>query len=70
MNPERALAYCANLTMSEWSGMDNEKIIELWRVFRAYINNDYQDLCTQIVPAGILEVWNRCKPLIDGEAQK
>lgn len=69
MNQERALAYCANLTIAEWSRMDNDNIIELWRVFRSYILNGFQESNTP-VPAGIRDVWTRCKLIIDGEASK
>lgn len=68
MNRERALAYCANLTAPEWSKLDNDHIIELWLVFRDYIDNDYKDTDTP-VPAGIADVWGRCKALIDKEAR-
>lgn len=69
MNQERALAYCANLTASEWSGMDDDHIIELWRVFRSYILNGFQETDMPI-PNDIREVWSRCKIIIDGEARK
>lgn len=70
MNQERALAYCANLTAPVWcgAGLDNDMVVELWRVFRAYILNAYQDTNLP-VPAGIREVWDRCKVLIDREAR-
>lgn len=67
MNPEMALAHCVNLTVAEWSGIGNDKVVELWRVFRAYILNGFQD-SGGTVPAGIADVWNRCKIIIDGEA--
>ena len=69
MNQERALAYCANITVAEWATMENDNIIELWRVFRAYILNGFQETNTP-VPAGIADVWSRCKHIIDGEANK
>lgn len=71
MNQERALAYCADLTAPVWcgAGLDNDGVVELWRVFRAYILNGYQDTNTP-VPAGIREVWGRCKVLIDREARQ
>ena len=69
MNQGRALAYCANLTRAEWFGMDDDRIVVLWRVFRAYILNGYQETGVTI-PAVVREVWGRCKPLIDTEAEK
>lgn len=71
MNQESALAYCANLTEPIWgvAGLDHDGVVELWRVFRAYIINGFKETGTQ-VPATIRAVWNRCKDLIDREARK
>ncbi len=69
MDPERALAVCANITVAEWSRMDNDHAVELWKVFRAYILSGFQG--TDIpVPAGVRDSWERCKILIDAEVQK
>ena len=67
MNQERALSYCANLTAPEWSKLDSDSILELWSVFRSYIANGFQETDTP-VPAGIADVWSRCRALIDKEA--
>lgn len=71
MNQQRALAYCANITASVWcgTGLDNDQIVKLWTLFRAYILNDYQDTNTP-VPAEIYDVWARCKVIIDREVMK
>lgn len=69
MNQGRAVAYCANLTRSEWFGIGDDMIVELWRVFRAYILNGYRDTGLN-VPTGIREIWERCKPIIDREAKR
>lgn len=67
MNPTRALAYCANLTSTEWSNLESGETIELWTVFRSYILNGYDD--THIgIPERIAAVWGRCKTIIDKEA--
>lgn len=69
MNPTRALAYCANITSTEWSRMESGDTIDLWTVFRSYILNGYDD--TNIgVPGRISAVWGRCKVIIDKEAGK
>lgn len=67
MNQERALAHCAGITVTEWFRLDNDTIIELWTVFRAYILNGYKDT-GQPVPARVADVWGRCKTIIDNEA--
>ena len=67
MNRERALAHCATITANEWSRLDNDTILELWAVFRAYILNGYKDT-GQPVPARVADVWGRCKTIIDHEA--
>ncbi len=67
MNPNRALAYCANLTKSEWSNLNSDLTLDLWTVIRSYVLNGYQDEHIGI-PDRIAEVWGRCKALIDMEA--
>ena len=67
MNPTRALAYCANITSTEWSRMESGDTLDLWTVFRSYILNGYQDSDIPI-PARISDVWTRCKHIIDKEA--
>ena len=69
MNPTMAMAYCANLTSSEWSVLESGDAIELWAVFRAYILNGYKDT-GQPVPARIADVWGRCKAIIDREVER
>ncbi len=69
MNPTRALAYCANLTAREWSTLESGETIELWTVFRSYILNGYQDEHIGI-PERIVDVWARCKEIIDQEVGK
>lgn len=66
MNPERALARCAYITKSEWSLLAENAIIELLKVFRAYIQNDYKD-DRIVIPDGYANVWGRCKIIIDKE---
>ena len=67
MNPNRALSYCAHITAPEWSTLDDDGTIELWKVFRSYILNGYDD--THIgVPERVADVWGRCKTIIDREA--
>ena len=69
MHPTRALAYCANLTSREWSTLESGDAIDLWKVFRSYILNGYKDDHIGI-PGRIVEVWERCKTIIDREAGK
>ena len=69
MNPERALARCATITAREWSTLDERATLELWAVFRSYILNGYKET-GQPVPAGVADVWGRCKSIIDGEVAK
>ena len=69
MNPERALARCATITAGEWFGLNESDTLELWGVFRAYIFNGYKET-GQTVPAGVADVWGRCKAIIDGEVIK
>ena len=69
MNNERALAHCANITKAEWTGMDDEIIIELWTVFRSYIANGFQG-SGLVIPARIGHIWGRCKVIIDKEARR
>lgn len=69
MNPERALAHCAKITKSEWSLLADNAIIELWKVFRAYIQNDFKD-DRIVIPDGYANVWGRCKTIIDREVGK
>ena len=69
MNPERALAYCANLTKHEWSRMDDDFVLDLWAVFKSYILNGYKE-DDRPVPARVAYVWSRCKSLIDKEVAK
>ena len=69
MNPTGALAYCANITSTEWSRLESGDTLDLWTVFRAYILNGYQDTDIR-VPSRISDVWERCKDIIDREAGK
>ena len=69
MTHERALAHCATITAGEWSTLDESATLELWGVFRAYILNGYKET-GQTVPAGVADVWGRCKSIIDGEVAK
>lgn len=69
MNPTMALAYCANITSTEWSRMESGDTIDLWTVFRSYILNGYDDTNIDI-PVRISAVWGRCKGIIDKEAGK
>lgn len=70
MNPERALAHCTNITTPVWSnaGLGHDGVIELWRIFRDYIANNYEETSIPI-PATIKDVWESCKNLIDKESQ-
>ena len=69
MNPTRALAYCANITSTEWFRLESGDTIDLWTVFRSYILNGYDD--TNIdVPGRISAIWGRCKTIIDKEVAK
>ena len=71
MNPERALAYCTNLSAPVWSnaGLGQDGVIELWRIIRDYITHNYQETSIPI-PARIKEVWESCKTLIDKEVAR
>ena len=69
MNPNKALAYCANITSNEWTRLADGDTIDLWKVFKKYILNGYQATDIQ-VPSRISDVWNRCKDIIDREAVK
>jgi len=68
MNPTRALAYCANITSAYWSRLESDTVLDLWRVFRAYILNGYRDTGVE-VPAGVVDIWHDCKPIIDEKAR-
>lgn len=69
MNPTRALAYCATITATEWSTLDDDLTMDLWTVFRSYVLNGYKDDHIGI-PGRIVEVWERCKTIIDREVGK
>ena len=67
MHPTRALAGCVNLTRPEWLSLESRDAMDLWAVFRSYILNGYKDDNID-VPSRIVEVWGRCKVIIDKEA--
>ena len=69
MTPEYALARCIGITQPIWSNLDYPAIHELWVVFNSYIINGYQDTGIQ-VPAGLADVWGRCKNKIDREIKR
>ena len=66
MNLYRALACCAKLTSAVWSKMEVMDTLDLWKVFKAYILNDFQD-AEFMIPPQFVDVWGRCKVLIDKE---
>ena len=68
MKPNRALARCAKITSAEWLGLEVFDTIDLWKVFREYILNDYQDANILILPQ-LVDVWERCKVIIDKEVR-
>lgn len=69
MKPSRALAHCANLTYPLWSNAGQDEVIELWRILRDYISNEYKETSIQI-PARIDGLWERCKTIIDKEVAR
>ena len=66
MNLYRALAYCAKLTSAVWSKMDVMDTLDLWKVFKAYILNDFQD-AGLMIPPRCVDAWGQCKVLIEKE---
>lgn len=69
MGQEKALARCTTITAGVWCNLNDGDTIELWRVFRGYILNDYKDT-GQPVPARVADVWAKCKTIIDVEVAK
>lgn len=69
MDPEMALAHCANLTKTIWSRADDDSVLDLWSVFKSYILNGYKD-DGRPIPARVADLWNRCKTMIDKEVAK
>ena len=69
MNLYRALSHCAKLTSAVWSQMEVLDTLELWKVFKAYILNNFQDTGISIPPR-FVDVWWRCKVLIEKEVRR
>ena len=67
MNPNCALAHCVKITSAEWLRLEVFDAIDLWKVFREYILNDFQDAGI-LIPPQFADVWERCKAIIDQEA--
>lgn len=69
MKPEMALCYCMRLTYNIMVDKGNKIQLDMLRVFKAYIENDYNDEGIAIAPE-IQELWSRCKSIIDKEARR
>ena len=66
MNLYRALSHCAKLTSAVWSQMEVLDTLELWKVIKAYILNDFQD-AGLMIPPRFVDAWAQCKVLIEKE---